>query len=145
MSPNGLKALRGREKWTHQRAADAMGVSRSGFIKLERSERKLSLDHVKRAKQVFNATDEEVRGELPIRPRDPAVVDPPPTTPARILIALLTGTFQASGIEGGLARELASAAVAAAYNPTGDISNLSDTDWIETGRRLVQLLAGPIP
>ena len=67
----GLKFLRERAKMTHDDAAAAMGISRGGFIKLERGERKLSAVHIRRACVVFKATPSEVLGAESIVP-DPS-------------------------------------------------------------------------
>lgn len=39
---NALKRLRLNRGWTHEEAAESMGLSRSQFIKLERGERGLT-------------------------------------------------------------------------------------------------------
>ena len=57
---NGLKYLRERAEMTHEAAAAAMGMSRSGFIKLEYGERKLSDAHIAKAMEVFGASEREV-------------------------------------------------------------------------------------
>lgn len=50
---NMLKLLREERGWTHEKAADEMGVSRSQFIKLERGERRLTSDYIAQAAQAF--------------------------------------------------------------------------------------------
>lgn len=57
---NNLKNLRKQKGWSHQQAADAMGVSRGQFIKLERSERKLTQEYIQRAAIVFNVSEADV-------------------------------------------------------------------------------------
>lgn len=57
---NNLKNLRKQKGWSHQKAADAMGVSRGQFIKLERSERKLTQEYIQRAAIVFNVPEADV-------------------------------------------------------------------------------------
>ena len=59
---NGLKKLRLRKGFTHEQAAEAMSVSRSQFIKLERSERRLTKDYIESAMRAFDATEREVLG-----------------------------------------------------------------------------------
>src|SRR5690606_39377680 len=44
-----LRALREERGWTHEKAAEEMGVSRSQFIKLERGERRLTADYINQA------------------------------------------------------------------------------------------------
>jgi len=50
---NRLKELRTERGWTHDRAAEAMAISRGQFIKLERGERRLTLDYIDRAAKAF--------------------------------------------------------------------------------------------
>ena len=50
---NNLKNLRLGKRWTHQEAADAMGMSRGQFIKLERGERRLTSDYIEQAAEAF--------------------------------------------------------------------------------------------
>lgn len=57
---NKLKLLRKAKNWTHEQAADAMGMSRSGFIKLERGERRLTLDYIGRAAKAFDVRPADV-------------------------------------------------------------------------------------
>lgn len=65
---NNLRRLREARGWTHDEAAEAMGMSRGGFIKLERGERKLDEDRIRVAADVFQVTREVVMAEqTPIR------------------------------------------------------------------------------
>ena len=57
---NNLKKLREQMGWTHQQAADALGVSRGQFIKLERSERKLTQEYIQRAAAVFKVPETDI-------------------------------------------------------------------------------------
>jgi repressor LexA len=57
---NKLKLLRKAKDWTHEQAAEAMGMSRSGFIKLERGERRLTLDYIGRAAKAFDVRPADV-------------------------------------------------------------------------------------
>jgi repressor LexA len=50
---NKLKSLREERGWTHEKAAEEMGVSRSQFIKLERGERRMTIDYVNQAAKAF--------------------------------------------------------------------------------------------
>lgn len=59
---NNLKSLREELGWTHEKAAEAMGVSRSQFIKLERGERRLTLDYINQAAKAFGVRASEVFG-----------------------------------------------------------------------------------
>jgi repressor LexA len=50
---NKLKSLREERGWTHEKAAEEMGVSRSQFIKLERGERRLTIQYINQAAKAF--------------------------------------------------------------------------------------------
>lgn len=50
---NKLKSLREERGWTHEKAAEEMGVSRSQFIKLERGERRLTIQYINQAARAF--------------------------------------------------------------------------------------------
>lgn len=58
---NNLKKLREDRGWTHQEAADQMGVSRGQFIKLERGERPMKPVHVSAAARAFGVPEGDVR------------------------------------------------------------------------------------
>lgn len=65
---NNLKRLRELKDWTHETAAEAMGISRGAFIKLERFERKLNEDTIQKACEAFGVTADVVLGkQTPIR------------------------------------------------------------------------------
>lgn len=57
---NNLKKLRTACKMTHDRAAEAMGVSKGQYIKLERGERRLTLEYINQAAKAFDVTPSEV-------------------------------------------------------------------------------------
>ncbi|MDO1582406.1 XRE family transcriptional regulator [Rhizobium oryzicola] len=57
---NKLKQLRTAAGWTHEQAADAMGVSRGQFIKLERGERRLTSDYIELAARAFQVRPAEI-------------------------------------------------------------------------------------
>ncbi|MBO9099979.1 MULTISPECIES: XRE family transcriptional regulator [unclassified Rhizobium] len=57
---NNLKALRNARSWTHDQAAEAMGVSRGQYIKLERGERRLTSDYISLAAKAFDVRASEV-------------------------------------------------------------------------------------
>lgn len=59
---NGLKKLRIDRGWTHEEAAKAMGLSQSGYTKLERGERKLSDMHITMAMSAYQVPAAEVLG-----------------------------------------------------------------------------------
>lgn len=60
---NNLKRLRIDRGWTHQEAAERMGVSRSQLIKLERGERRLTQDYISMAAAAFQVDDAEIIAE----------------------------------------------------------------------------------
>lgn len=57
---NRLKDLRKDRGWTLEEAADAIGVSRSQYIKLERGERRLTADYIAQAAQAFGVQPGDV-------------------------------------------------------------------------------------
>lgn len=60
---NVLRSLRLSKGWSHQDAAEAMGLSRGQFIKLERGERKLTEQTIELASRAFGVSKAEVLGE----------------------------------------------------------------------------------
>lgn len=59
---NGLKRLRQARGWTHEQAAEAMGISRGQLIKLERGERRLTAEYIRLAAEAFGTSELEVLG-----------------------------------------------------------------------------------
>jgi transcriptional regulator with XRE-family HTH domain len=57
---NNLKIIRNRLTWTLDKAAEAMGVSRSQYIKLERGERRLTSDYIAQAAEAFGVSHSEI-------------------------------------------------------------------------------------
>jgi len=57
---NNLKKLREAANWTHAEAAERMNVSRSQFIKLERGERRMTLDYIKSAARAFGVHENQI-------------------------------------------------------------------------------------
>jgi len=70
---NNLKKLRKACRMTQDSAADAMGVSKGQYIKLERGERRLTLDYITRAGTAFGVPASEV-----IQDNDPSSEPRPP-------------------------------------------------------------------
>lgn len=58
--PNGLKRLRERAGMTQDQGAAAMGMSKSGLVKIERGERRLSDVHIRAAKRAYSASERDV-------------------------------------------------------------------------------------
>lgn len=71
--PNALKDLRKSRGWTHDEAADAMGISRGQFIKLERGERNLTERTIGLAARAFGVPRAAVIGDGPT-PRQVRVI-----------------------------------------------------------------------
>lgn len=57
---NRLKLLRNRKGWTLDETAIAMGMSRSGYLKLEGGDRKLSDLHIRKAAAVFGVSTSQI-------------------------------------------------------------------------------------
>ena len=62
---NRLKFYRENQRMTHEQAGEAMGVSRSQFIKLERNERRLTLDYIERAAAAFGVSPADIISDPP--------------------------------------------------------------------------------
>ena len=60
---NALKSLRELRGWTHHDAADAMGMSRAGYIKIERGERKLHEKTIAAAARAFGVSPKVILGD----------------------------------------------------------------------------------
>lgn len=60
---NNLKKLRESAGFTHERVARLMGMSRGGFIKLERGERRLTSNYIVRAAEIFGVPESAVLSE----------------------------------------------------------------------------------
>jgi len=61
---NGLRDTRIKAGMSLQDAASALGLSKSGYRKKERSERGLSHDFIRRACDLFGVSPEEISGEI---------------------------------------------------------------------------------
>lgn len=61
---NKLKSLREERGWTHEKAAEEMGVSRSQFIKLERGERRMTIDYINRAAKAFGLRPSDIVDDM---------------------------------------------------------------------------------
>lgn len=57
---NGLKFLRERAGWTQEEAGKRLGYSTSGYGKIERSNRGLDAEFIKRVCELFGVKPEEV-------------------------------------------------------------------------------------
>lgn len=57
---NNLKKLREAAGWTHAEVAERMNVSRSQFIKLERGERRMTLDYIKSAARALGVHENQI-------------------------------------------------------------------------------------
>ena len=66
---NRLAELRQKKNWTQDQAASAFGLSKSGYVKLERGERRLSDGYIQIAAKVYGVTPAEILGgahEIPL-------------------------------------------------------------------------------
>lgn len=61
---NKLKSLREERGWTHEKAAEEMGVSRSQFIKLERGERRLTIQYINQAAKAFGIRPSDILEDM---------------------------------------------------------------------------------
>lgn len=57
---NNLKKLRRAQDWTQEQAAAAFGLSKGGYIKIERSERGLDTTRIEQAARIYNVPEYEV-------------------------------------------------------------------------------------
>ncbi|WP_165602301.1 XRE family transcriptional regulator [Methylobacterium indicum] len=64
---HALRALREARGWTQDQAAEAFGLSRDGYIKIEHGSRGISLDRMKVAAALYNVPLDVVMGETPAR------------------------------------------------------------------------------
>lgn len=60
---NGLRTARTKAKMNLDEAARRLGLSKSGYTKKERSERRLSDDFIRRACELFGVSAEDIIGE----------------------------------------------------------------------------------
>jgi transcriptional regulator with XRE-family HTH domain len=65
---NRLKNLRELRGWTAEEAANHFGLSRSGYVKLERGERRLSDTHISTATKVYGVPVGDILGDSTIGP-----------------------------------------------------------------------------
>lgn len=76
---NALKTLREKRNWTHDEAAERMGVSRGHFIKLERGERNLNARTIDLAAKAFGVASTVILGEAELPASTlPTNFTPPP-------------------------------------------------------------------
>jgi phage repressor protein C with HTH and peptisase S24 domain len=69
---NNLKTLRETLGWTHDDAADALGISRGGYIKLERGERRLNERTLALAAKAFKVSKSVILGDETVAPQQPS-------------------------------------------------------------------------
>jgi transcriptional regulator with XRE-family HTH domain len=58
--PNNIKALKKAKGWTIDQAAAAMGMSRGGYIKVERGENRLTSTSIANAARAFGVSESEI-------------------------------------------------------------------------------------
>jgi transcriptional regulator with XRE-family HTH domain len=64
MSENGLKAARLRAGLTQEKAAEALGLTKGGYIKKEHGSRGMGDDFIRKACEVFGVKPEEILVEM---------------------------------------------------------------------------------
>lgn len=90
-----LRNLRIARGWTHEEAAQQMGISRGQFIKLERGERQLTDRTIALAAKAFGVTKGEIVDDAPTpRPRTESTVEELPAGDA-FTFAKVDGSVQA--------------------------------------------------
>lgn len=57
---NRLRILRLERGWTQEQAAAEFGLSRSGYIKIERGDRELTSDRISKAAKIYGVTMAEI-------------------------------------------------------------------------------------
>lgn len=80
---NDLRDLRTARDWTHDHAANEMGISRSQFIKLERGERGLTERTIALAAKAFGVSRARVMGEAEVSPAEADAAPSPPSNASR--------------------------------------------------------------
>jgi phage repressor protein C with HTH and peptisase S24 domain len=89
---NRLKELREARRWTHDEAATKMGISRSGYIKLERGERRLADQHIQAAARAFGiAPAQVIQDGEPQLPAEPEPSPSPPRTRGQTVTSIIPG------------------------------------------------------
>jgi transcriptional regulator with XRE-family HTH domain len=71
MSENGLKAARLRAGLTQEKAAEALGLTKGGYIKKEQGSRGMGDDFIRKACEVFRVKPEEILVEMNILSANP--------------------------------------------------------------------------
>lgn len=97
---NGLKELRKERGWTQESAADAMGLSKSQFIKLERGERGLTERTIGLAAKAFEVSKSRVIGDATV-----SEVEPPQGSPLLAAGADIRPVHVQGIVEAGAFRE----------------------------------------
>jgi transcriptional regulator with XRE-family HTH domain len=90
-----LRKLRTDRGWTHEEAAERMGISRGQFIKLERGERQLTDRTITLAAKAFGVSKGEIVDEVSSEPSRPAVNGTVEDLPAH-------GAFRLAKIDGSV-------------------------------------------
>jgi repressor LexA len=60
---NSLKILREQRRWTQEQAAEKLGLSKSGYVKLERGERGLKDEMIAKAARLYGVSNAEILGD----------------------------------------------------------------------------------
>jgi transcriptional regulator with XRE-family HTH domain len=71
MSENGLKAARLRAGLTQEKAAEALGLTKGGYIKKEQGSRGMGDDFIRKACAVFGVKPQEILVEIDVPAANP--------------------------------------------------------------------------
>lgn len=116
---NNLKSLRVSRGWTQDKAAVKFGLSKSGYIKVESGERKLSDTRIAKAAEIYGVTPAEVVDEkrmakvvglvgaggavsydAPLGDAEPDFVECPPEAPPETVAVGIRGDSLGAGFDG---------------------------------------------
>ncbi|MGO4449065.1 helix-turn-helix domain-containing protein [Phyllobacterium sp. TAF24] len=124
---NKLRELRLARKMTHDEAATAMGVSRSQFIKLERGERRLTVEYLNQAAKAFGVTPAELLEDVVIPETTPIVGRAGAGPDGSVLFATGDGNF------GEIPAPVNSTTTTEALEVQGDsMTGIANDGWVIT-------------
>jgi transcriptional regulator with XRE-family HTH domain len=119
---NGLRAARVRAKMTLQQAADALGLSLSGYGKKERGSRGLKGDFIRRACEVFGVTPEAIM-------RETAVVSfAQDIDPGKLATLIILARERLGSLPEAEAKQLLLALISASRRPQGQSPSPGDDE-----------------
>jgi transcriptional regulator with XRE-family HTH domain len=119
---NGLKAARIRAKMTLQQAADALGLSLSGYGKKERGARGLKGDFIRRACEVFGVEPEAIIRETK------ALSFTQDIDPGKLATLITLARERLGSLPEPEAKQLILALISASRRPQGQSPNQGDDE-----------------